>query len=274
MNNEVKHYWPEEIVGTGELVVYLQDYAALEAECEKLADELDRKSVITGDYIARCQRLAAKRDDLHAELVEARANDRCAMFYLSEVRGVVGGDDFPMMVLRVNAMAAERDQLRAELERVTGELSNLQSALAEPNELTAEPASDYENLRQQYLSLRMLTNSALARNRYLCRRDTRDMRAALSVNAANVSAERDTNAMLTELLEKAESERDAALAELAEVKESGWRNYSVNFARGEKCPPTLEAAQAAWDRDQELIEEQRAEIAKLKQTINQLRQKQ
>jgi len=29
---EVKHYWPEEIVGTGELVVYLNDYAALEAE--------------------------------------------------------------------------------------------------------------------------------------------------------------------------------------------------------------------------------------------------
>ena len=52
------------------------------------------------------------------------------------------------------------------------------------------------------------------------------------------------------------------------------RQHSVNYARGEKCPPTLEAAQAAWDRDQELIEEQRAEIAKLKQTINQLRQKQ
>ena len=64
MSSEVKHYWPEEIVGTGELVVYLQDYAALEAECERLADELDRKSVITGDYIARCQRLAAERDKL------------------------------------------------------------------------------------------------------------------------------------------------------------------------------------------------------------------
>ena len=34
------------------------DYAALEAECERLADALDRQSVITGDYIARCQRLA------------------------------------------------------------------------------------------------------------------------------------------------------------------------------------------------------------------------
>lgn len=36
---EVKRYWPEEIVGTGELVVYEQDYAALEAECEYLANE-------------------------------------------------------------------------------------------------------------------------------------------------------------------------------------------------------------------------------------------
>ena len=32
--------------------------AALEAERERLADALDRQSVITGDYIARCQRLA------------------------------------------------------------------------------------------------------------------------------------------------------------------------------------------------------------------------
>ena len=32
--------------------------AALEAERERLADALDRQSVITGDCIARCQRLA------------------------------------------------------------------------------------------------------------------------------------------------------------------------------------------------------------------------
>lgn len=38
--NEVKHYWPEEIVGTGELVVYAQDYAALEAECARLKNSL------------------------------------------------------------------------------------------------------------------------------------------------------------------------------------------------------------------------------------------
>lgn len=35
MSSDVKHYWPEEIVGTGELVVYLADYAALEAEARE-----------------------------------------------------------------------------------------------------------------------------------------------------------------------------------------------------------------------------------------------
>lgn len=53
----------------------------------------------------------------------------------------------------------------------------------------------------------------------------------------------------------------------------GWRTHSVNFARAERCPQTIETLQAAWDRDQELIDDQRAEIASLKQTVNQLRQK-
>ncbi len=72
--SEVKRYDP---MGYDRLSGYMQqhpegdyvrhaDYAALEAECERLADELDRKSVITGDYIARCQRLAAERDHLKA----------------------------------------------------------------------------------------------------------------------------------------------------------------------------------------------------------------
>lgn len=71
MSSEVKRYDP---MGYDRLSGYMQqhpegdyvrhaDYAALEAECERLADELDRKSVITGDYIARCQRLAAEQPD-------------------------------------------------------------------------------------------------------------------------------------------------------------------------------------------------------------------
>ena len=37
---------------------YREQSEALRAENERLADALDRQSVITGDYIARCQRLA------------------------------------------------------------------------------------------------------------------------------------------------------------------------------------------------------------------------
>ena len=55
--------------------------AALEAECERLADELDRKSVITGDYIARCQRLAAERDALAAKVERVRALHRAFGIY-------------------------------------------------------------------------------------------------------------------------------------------------------------------------------------------------
>ncbi|MGD6904768.1 ead/Ea22-like family protein [Pseudomonas aeruginosa] len=65
----------------------------------------------------------------------------------------------------------------------------------------------------------------------------------------------------------------ALLDEIDGMKASGWRNHSVNYARAEKCPQTLETAQAAWDRDQELIEEQRQQIARDSQMINQLRQK-
>ena len=51
-----------------------------------------------------------------------------------------------------------------------------------------------------------------------------------------------------------------------------WRAHSAQFARAEKAPQTLETAQAAWARDQELIFEQKAQIAKLKDRINKLEQ--
>lgn len=41
MSSEVERYWPEEIVGTGELVVYAEDYATLEAENAKLREECE-----------------------------------------------------------------------------------------------------------------------------------------------------------------------------------------------------------------------------------------
>lgn len=52
-----------------------------------------------------------------------------------------------------------------------------------------------------------------------------------------------------------------------------WRAHSATIAKGEQAPATLETAQAAWARDQELIFDQKAEISRLKETVNQLRQK-
>ena len=49
MISEVEHYWPEEIVGTGELVVYLQDYAALEAERDALRQQRDKLAQALGN---------------------------------------------------------------------------------------------------------------------------------------------------------------------------------------------------------------------------------
>lgn len=150
---------------------------------------------------------------------------------------------------------AEYDAMAGELDRVSRELSCLQSVIAEPDELNAEPASDYETLRRQYLSLRLLTNSALARNRYLCRRDDRDMRAALSVNAANVSAERDTNAMLTDLLEKAEAERDALHAEDEALRaENGRLNAQFNECARLFVDATEQACEAQRVRDALAVE--------------------
>ena len=64
MNNEVKHYWPEEIVGTGELVVYLQDYAALEAERDALRQQRDKLAGLLTDT-RDTYRYAIHWEDLH-----------------------------------------------------------------------------------------------------------------------------------------------------------------------------------------------------------------
>lgn len=69
MSSEVKYYWPEEIVGTGELVVYLQDYAALKAERDALAAELAAIKGQSGfDYSIRTQstdRIPVSSKEIH-----------------------------------------------------------------------------------------------------------------------------------------------------------------------------------------------------------------
>jgi hypothetical protein len=58
----------------------------------------------------------------------------------------------------------------------------------------------------------------------------------------------------------------------ARAKPVDWRDHSKNFAKGETPPMTLESLQAAWERDQEVIDDLRKEISSLKGTVNRLRQ--
>lgn len=77
--SEVKHYWPEEIVGTGELVVYLADYAALEAERDELRQQLAERDAeimeqcrLNGMGAERELKLLTQRDKLAGLLGECR----------------------------------------------------------------------------------------------------------------------------------------------------------------------------------------------------------
>ena len=64
--SEVKRYWPEEVVGTGELVVYEQDYAALEAECGKLVER-------TGYLVEFAQQMARQQGEPYYRLLAKAA---------------------------------------------------------------------------------------------------------------------------------------------------------------------------------------------------------
>lgn len=96
---------------------------------------------------------------------------------------------------------------------VTAERDRLQAALSAPDTITAEPAGDYDNLRKQFLSLRMLANSNAKMVHHWRAQCDRETRETLLANAASVNAERDTNSMLTDVLETAERERDQLRAE-------------------------------------------------------------
>ena len=51
-----------------------------------------------------------------------------------------------------------------------------------------------------------------------------------------------------------------------------WREHSKSYPKGVTPPKTLESLQAAWDRDQELIFDQKDEIARLKVKLNKYQQ--
>ncbi|MPS58827.1 MAG: hypothetical protein E2594_16910 [Pseudomonas sp.] len=71
--------------------------------------------VLQSAHLAALSAVTAERDRLRDEiealrgqLAESQANDRTAMGYLSDVRQIVGGDDFPSMVANVARMAEIR----------------------------------------------------------------------------------------------------------------------------------------------------------------------
>ena len=70
--SKANHYWPEEIVGTGELVVYAQDYAALEAECERLRMQLAACGVVA---LANTPESAAQTRQMHPDYMSASCSD-------------------------------------------------------------------------------------------------------------------------------------------------------------------------------------------------------
>lgn len=115
-----------------EPIILLRDYEALQAEhrileselttvkkvaygnmdllneCEKLRNILSQVAEAVGGYADPSCSLEFMEEipkevesvvqRLAQDLVESRANDRQAMYYLNQVREIVGGDDFPDMV--------------------------------------------------------------------------------------------------------------------------------------------------------------------------------
>jgi hypothetical protein len=100
----------------------------------------------------------------------------------------------------------------------------MSSELYSPDEIVAEPVADYEGLRKQFLALRTICNSKSRQVAHWRRQSGDDVRHAMAQTAANVSSERDTNAMLTDALEVAETERDKLRAENAGLR-TGYEAY-------------------------------------------------
>lgn len=100
----------------GDYVLYedyeaLQDnYQRLQAECERLRNTLSQVATAVGGYADPSCSLEFMEEipkevesvvqRLVQDLAESRANDQQAMYYLNQVREVVGGYDFPDMVER------------------------------------------------------------------------------------------------------------------------------------------------------------------------------
>ena len=99
----------------------------------------------------------------------------------------------------------------------------LHAVLGDPDEIKAEPAADYEALRKQFTSLLMLANSKCRQAQHWRAQSSHTMYQTILATAANVNAERDTNAILTDALEQAETERDQLKVENESLRKDAGR---------------------------------------------------
>lgn len=101
-----------------DLTNYLRRKTASEEELqaadmiEKLREELKTAECNYACEMGDTQELREELATTQKLLEESRANDRTAMGYLTEIRGIVGGDDIPDMVARVAAEKKDADRYR------------------------------------------------------------------------------------------------------------------------------------------------------------------
>jgi len=160
------------------------------------------------EHYAALSAVTAERDRLLQELAKSETNTMTLM-----VKHFAGSMSSSEQDRKLDECLSEGIAL------LKAERDRLQAALSAPDTITAEPAGDYDNLRKQFQSLRMLANSnakMVHHWRAQCGRETRE---TLLANAASVNAERDTNSMLTDALETAERERDQLRAEVAQLRQ-------------------------------------------------------
>lgn len=105
-------------------LVSLSDYEVLRDECERWKRGSEIRDEQNQDLHSFIMELKAECEELRTALAESRANDLTAMGYLNQIRGLVGGDDFPDMVERVAKLQAECEKLRAAMIEAKGHINH------------------------------------------------------------------------------------------------------------------------------------------------------
>lgn len=138
---------------TGKLAFAYRTIAALEAErdalaqrCQELEHMLKHARMDADAHYADTLTLRAEAEALRGQLAESRSNDRTAMGYLTEVRAIVGGEDFPAMVRNVDALRAEVDLL----ERIAHHLARIYVVSDEAYDPDAEVERAMTRLKEAF----------------------------------------------------------------------------------------------------------------------------